>query len=45
MLLDRGGVVIPPEFFVGVDARFEVMAAPGLAVYKNIRSYRSLAGG
>ena len=22
--------VIPPEFFVGVDARFEVMAAPGL---------------
>jgi TRAP-type transport system periplasmic protein len=23
--------VIPPEFFVGVDERFEVMAAPGLA--------------
>jgi TRAP-type C4-dicarboxylate transport system substrate-binding protein len=23
-------VVIPPEFFVGVDERFEVMAAPGL---------------
>ena len=22
--------VIPPEFFVGVDERFEVMAAPGL---------------
>src|SRR6185437_2074929 len=22
--------VIPPEFFVGVDARFEVLAAPGL---------------
>ncbi len=22
--------VIPPEFFVGVDQRFEVMAAPGL---------------
>ena len=24
------GAVIPPEFFVGVDERFEVMAAPGL---------------
>jgi TRAP-type transport system periplasmic protein len=24
------GVVIPPEFFVGVDKRFEVMAVPGL---------------
>src|ERR1700733_12810797 len=24
------GVVIPPEFFVGVDKRFEVMAAPSL---------------
>ena len=24
------GRVIPPEFFVGVDERFEVMAAPGL---------------
>src|SRR5580704_11148148 len=24
--------VIPPEFFVGVDERFEVMAAPGLVV-------------
>src|SRR6202034_3364900 len=23
--------VIPPEFFVGVDQRFEVLAAPGLA--------------
>src|SRR5262249_48671609 len=23
-------VIIPPEFFVGVDERFEVMAAPGL---------------
>jgi TRAP-type transport system periplasmic protein len=23
--------IIPPEFFVGVDERFEVMAAPGLA--------------
>jgi TRAP-type C4-dicarboxylate transport system substrate-binding protein len=23
-------VVLPPEFFVGVDERFEVMAAPGL---------------
>jgi len=23
--------VIPPEFFVGIDERFEVMAAPGLA--------------
>jgi TRAP-type C4-dicarboxylate transport system substrate-binding protein len=23
--------VIPPEFFVGVDERFEIMAAPGLA--------------
>src|SRR6202050_1566093 len=23
--------VIPPEFFIGVDERFEVMAAPGLA--------------
>src|SRR6204780_5034247 len=22
--------VLPPEFFVGVDERFEVMAAPGL---------------
>jgi len=24
-------VTVPPEFFVGVDERFEVMAAPGLA--------------
>ena len=24
------GAVIPPEFFVGVDQRFEVLAAPGL---------------
>src|ERR1700722_12288395 len=27
--------VIPPEFFVGVDERFEVMAAPGLVTSMN----------
>ena len=30
--------LIPPEFFVGVDERFEVMAAPGLVEFHGSRA-------
>ena len=32
--------VIPPEFFVGIDERFEVMAAPGLVNFDRARTAR-----
>ena len=36
------GAVIPPEFFVGVDERFEVLAAPGLV--SSVAQAQRLAG-
>jgi TRAP-type transport system periplasmic protein len=30
--------VVPPEFFVGIDERFEVMAAPGLVSFAGARA-------
>ena len=37
--------VIPPEFFVGVDERFEVMAAPGARQFDRARSARRRRSG
>ena len=36
---------VPPEFFVGVDERFEVMAAPGLVELARARSARRRRSG